>query len=128
MTQCRTIHRDGRLVGTSKNTYNVSGYFENKMFNARVAYTYRSAFFSGLDRSTAFSQDKIGTLSASLGYTMNDHFSITFDAMNLNNPTLKYFALNEYSAARLLQERRAVLLELPLQAVRQVQPSHVAFG
>jgi iron complex outermembrane receptor protein len=85
---------DDRLVGTSKNTYNVSGYFENKMFNARLGYTYRSAFFSGLDRSTAFSQDGIGTLSAALGYTMNDHFSITFDAMNLNNPTLKYFALN----------------------------------
>jgi iron complex outermembrane receptor protein len=86
---------DHRLVGTSKNTYNVSAYFENQMFNARVGYTYRSAFFSGLDRSTAFSQDAIGTLSAALGYTMNDHFSITLDAMNLNNPTLKYFALNE---------------------------------
>ena len=86
---------DDRLVGTSKNTYNVSGYFENKMFNARVAYTYRSAFYSGLDRSTAFTQDAIGTLSASLGYTMNDHFQITLDAMNLNNPTLKYYALNQ---------------------------------
>jgi iron complex outermembrane receptor protein len=86
---------DDRLVGTSKNTYNVSAYFENKMFNARVAYTYRSAFYSGLDRSTAFTQDAIGTLSASLGYTMNDHFSITFDGMNLNNPTLKYYALNQ---------------------------------
>jgi iron complex outermembrane receptor protein len=86
---------DDRLVGTSKNTYNVSAYFENKMFNARVGYTYRSAFYSGLDRSTAFTQDSIGTLSASLGYTMNEHFSITFDGMNLNNPTLKYYALNE---------------------------------
>jgi iron complex outermembrane recepter protein len=86
---------DSRLVGTSKNTYNVSAYFENQMFNARVAYTYRSAFYSGLDRSTAFTQDAIGTVSAALGYTMNDHFSITFDAMNLNNPTLKYYALNQ---------------------------------
>jgi iron complex outermembrane receptor protein len=86
---------DNRLVGTSKNTYNVSGYFENKMFNARVAYIYRSSFYSGLDRSSAFSQDAIGTLSASLGYTMNDHFSITLDGMNLNNPTLKYYALNQ---------------------------------
>ncbi|HEY2779628.1 MAG TPA: TonB-dependent receptor [Steroidobacteraceae bacterium] len=83
-----------QLVGTSKNTYNVSAYFENKMFNARVGYTYRSAFYSGLDRSTAFSQDAIGTLSAALGYTLNEHFSITLDGMNLNNPTLKYFALN----------------------------------
>jgi len=87
---------DDRLVGTSKNTYNVNAYFENQMFNARVAYTYRSAFYSGLDRSSAFTQDSIGTLSASLGYTMNDHFSVTLDGMNLNNPTLKYYALNEY--------------------------------
>jgi iron complex outermembrane receptor protein len=86
---------DDRLVGTSKNTYNVSGYFENKMFNARIAYTYRSDFYSGLDRSSAFTQAAIGTLSASLGYTMNEHFSITFDGMNLNDPTLKYYALNK---------------------------------
>lgn len=86
---------DNRLVGASKNTYNASAYFENKMFNARVAYIYRSAFYSGLDRSSAFTQDAIGTLSASLGYTMNDHFSITFDGMNLNNPTLKYYAANQ---------------------------------
>ncbi len=46
-------------------------------FSARVDYTYRSSFYSGLDRSTAFTQYNIGTLSASLGYTMNEHFSIT---------------------------------------------------
>ena len=86
---------DDRLVGASKNTYNVQGYFENKSFSARVAYTYRSSFYSGLDRSTAFTQYSIGTLSASLGYTINEHFSITLDGMNLNNPTLKYYALNE---------------------------------
>jgi len=86
---------DNRLVGASKNTYNASAYFENTMFNARVSYTYRSAFYSGLDRSSAFTQDAIGTLSASLGYTMNEHFSITVDAMNLNNPTLKYYGLNQ---------------------------------
>jgi iron complex outermembrane recepter protein len=86
---------DDRLVGTSKNTYNVQGYFENKSFSARVAYTYRSSFYSGLDRSTAFTQYNIGTLSASLGYTINENFSITLDGQNLNNPTLKYYALNE---------------------------------
>jgi len=86
---------DDRLVGTSKDTYNVQGYFENQHFSARVAYTYRSAFYSGLDRNTAFTQDSIGTLSASLGYTINQNFSVTLDGMNLNNPTLKYYALNE---------------------------------
>jgi iron complex outermembrane receptor protein len=85
---------DDRLVGTSKNTYNLSGYFENAHFSARVSYTYRSAFFSGLDRNTAFSQDDIGNLSASLVYTLNKMLSFNLDGQNLNNPTLKYYALN----------------------------------
>jgi iron complex outermembrane receptor protein len=84
----------GPLVGTSKNTYNVSGYFENEHLNARLSYTYRSSFYSGLDRQTAFFQDSIGTLSASLGWKFNDAWSLTFDAMNLNEPELKYYALN----------------------------------
>jgi iron complex outermembrane receptor protein len=85
---------DDRLVGTSKDTYNLSGYFENAHFSARVSYTYRSAFFSGLDRNTAFSQDSIGSLAASLVYTFNDTLSFTLDGQNLNNPTLTYYALN----------------------------------
>ena len=85
---------DHRLVGTSKNTYNINGYYEDAHFSARVAWNYRSAFYSGLDRSTAFSQDSIGYLSASLAYLFNQNFSLTLDGQNLNNPTLKYYALN----------------------------------
>jgi iron complex outermembrane recepter protein len=82
------------LVGTSKNTYNVIAYYETAKFSARVAYSYRSAFYSGLDRSTAFFQDDVGYLSATLGYQVNDSFTITLDGVNLNNPTIKYYALN----------------------------------
>ena len=84
----------GPLVGTSKNTYNASAYYEDEHWNARVSYTRRSSFYSGLDRQTAFFQDSIGTLSASLGYTLNDMWSFTLDGMNLNDPELKYYALN----------------------------------
>jgi len=82
-------------VGTSKNTFNVIGYFENKYFSARVAYTYRSEFFSGLDRSTAFTQGATGSIAASLDYTVNDNVDISLSGLNLNNPRLKYFATNE---------------------------------
>jgi iron complex outermembrane receptor protein len=86
---------DDRLVGTSKNTYNLGGYFENHSFSARVSYTYRSAFFSGLDRNSAFSQDGTGSLNASLQYALNDMISFSLDGENLNRPTLKYYALNK---------------------------------
>jgi iron complex outermembrane receptor protein len=85
---------DDRLVGTSRNSYNLQGYFETKHFSARVAWTYRSAFYSGLDRSSAFSQDSIGELSASLNYTINDNLGISLDGQNLNNPELKYYSLS----------------------------------
>ena len=55
------------MVGASKNTYNLGGYFENDLFNARMSYNHRSAFYSGLDRETAFYQAAIGDLSAALG-------------------------------------------------------------
>lgn len=84
---------DGQpMLGTSENTYNVGVWFENQMFNARVNYTYRSEFFSGLDRASAFFQDDIENVSASLGWKINDNYSLTLDAMNLNNPKTKYFA------------------------------------
>jgi iron complex outermembrane receptor protein len=84
----------GPLVGASRNTYNVIGYYENYGFSARLAYTYRSHFFVGLDRSTAEFQDDTGTWATSLQYRINDYFTLTFDVLNLNNPTLKYYAEN----------------------------------
>jgi len=84
----------GPLVGASRNTYNVIGYYENYGFSARLAYTFRSAFFVGLDRSTKEFQDDIGTLAASIGYNITKDVTVTFDALNLNNPTLKYYAAN----------------------------------
>ena len=85
---------DRDLVGASKNTYNIVGYYENYGFSARLAYTYRSHFFVGLDRSTPEYQDDTGTLAASLGYAINNNVTLTFDALNLNNPTLKYYGAN----------------------------------
>ncbi len=89
---CQSATSD--LVGASKNTYNVSAYYESHGFGARLAYTYRSAFFVGLDRSTPEYQDDTGTLAASLSYDLSKRVSLNFDALNLNDPTLKYYAAN----------------------------------
>jgi iron complex outermembrane receptor protein len=102
----------GPLVGTSKNTYNASAYYEDDHFNARVSYTYRSSFFSGLDRSTAFFQDDVGNLAASLGYRFDRHWSVSFDALNLNNPKLKYYALNRDQPRSMYESGRQYYLNL----------------
>jgi iron complex outermembrane receptor protein len=79
------------LQGTSKTTGNVSAYFENDKFNARISYTYRSSFYAGVSRADNFYQAGIGNLALSAGYNINDWMAVSFDAMNLNNPRLKYY-------------------------------------
>lgn len=100
------------VVGASKNTYNLSAYYEDDRFNARLSYSYRSAFYSGLDRETAFSQAAVGTVSASLGYKINENFALSFDAHNLNDPKLKYFALNNNQPRSIYQSGRQYYLTL----------------
>jgi iron complex outermembrane receptor protein len=98
------------LVGASKNTYNLGAYFENDRFNARVSYNYRSSFYSGLDRSTAFYQAAVDNVAASVGYKINDNFSVTLDGHNLNNAKLKYYALNEDQPRSIYQSGRQYYL------------------
>ncbi len=104
--------KDQEVVGASKNTYNLSGYYEDDMFNARLSYSYRSAFYSGLDRETAFSQGATGSLSASFGYKINENMALSLDAHNLNNPKLKYFALNNDQPRSIYQSGRQYYLTL----------------
>jgi len=100
------------MLGTSDNTYNVGAYFENDRFNARVNYTYRSEFYSGLDRASAFFQDEIDNVSASFGYKINDNFSLALDMMNLNNPKTKYYAESRERPRSIYENGRQYYLNL----------------
>lgn len=79
------------LLGNSKDTYNVGAYFENDTFGARVGYTYRSSFLIGLSAANPYYQDSFGTVSVSLNYKATDWLSFSLDALNLNDPTYKYY-------------------------------------
>jgi iron complex outermembrane recepter protein len=85
----------GPLVGDSKDTANLTGYYENSWLSARLSYNYRSKMLVGLDRSSEENQNAYGSLDASVQFTLNDNISLTFDGLNLTNQTLKYFAATE---------------------------------
>lgn len=83
------------LVGTSKVTYNAVGYWDYHGISARLAYTYRSHFFVGLDRSAAENQDDYGSLDASFNWQVTPSITFTVDALNLTDNLLKYYADNK---------------------------------
>ena len=90
LTSSSTANHDP-MLGTSKNSYNLGGYFENDWLNARLQWNHRSSFYSGQDRNSAYFQDATSDLSASLGYTISKNFNITLEGRNLNKPKLRYY-------------------------------------
>ena len=109
--------QDGHVLrGNVKNSFTVGGFFENDQFSARINYGYNSDHFLGRDRGTHSFQRGVGVLSASVGYKLNDHFAVSLDAQNLNDPVLKYYGVCIQALNRFLdpiRERRAELERNP---------------
>lgn len=82
------------LVGTSKVTANLVGYYEVPLFNVRLAYTYRSHYFVGLDRGADETQAGYGELDASANVNITKNITFSVDALNITNTLLKYYAAN----------------------------------
>jgi iron complex outermembrane receptor protein len=105
--------KDGQdMLGTSKNTYNLGGYFETDRFSARLAYNFRSSFYSGLDRASAFYQDDIQTVDGSLAYIFNDHFVVSVDGRNLSNESVSYYAESKERPRSIYKNGRQYYLNL----------------
>jgi iron complex outermembrane receptor protein len=80
------------IPGNSKDSFNLTGYFENERLSARVMYTYRSEFFVTFDRTTPLNQDDLSSLDASVVVNVTDNLALTFDGINLTNEEVVQFA------------------------------------
>lgn len=84
----------GELLNSSKRTYNLTGYFENERFSARLAYNFRSAYKAGVDRGASQHVDDMPSLAGSINVKLTDTLTLTFDALNITNETIKMYAEN----------------------------------
>ncbi len=100
----------GPLVGDSKNTANLVGYYENDWLSARLSYNYRSKMLVGLDRSSAENQDAYGTLDA-LGAVHRHRLCVDqFRCAEPDQPDAEVLRReHDGSRARVLQQRHAAL-------------------
>ncbi len=103
---------DQPMLGTSKNTYNLGGYFETDHWSVRLSYNFRSAFYSGLDRASAFYQDDIQSVDGSIGYIINDNFTVSLDGRNLTDESYKYYAESKERPRSIYENGRQYYLNL----------------
>ena len=76
------------LTGLSEDAYNATLYFDNQTFSARVSAAYRSEYLTTIPGRDG--NDVEGTLETlnidfSTSYNINDHFSISLEALNLTD-------------------------------------------
>jgi iron complex outermembrane recepter protein len=100
--------KDGvELLGTSNVTYNVTGWFENDNFSARLAWNYRSDYAIGFTGDGTYNvpapggvpngihkYKSEGSLDLSMSYKITKNFSVTFDGTNLLNPVRSTYYKN----------------------------------
>lgn len=71
------------LPYNSKDQLNVSPFFENDRFSARVTYSWRSKYYTQVDRGNYLVTDDYDSLDASFNFKINDNLSLGLDGMNL---------------------------------------------
>ncbi|NOU50878.1 TonB-dependent receptor [Pseudoalteromonas sp. JBTF-M23] len=79
--------KDIQLPGSSRNAFNLTGYYESDMFTARLAYTSRDEFFA---EGTALgngndSFDSQSFLDASFTWHATENFDVSLEGVNLTN-------------------------------------------
>lgn len=80
------------MPGVSENSYNVTLYWENEDFQARISNAYRGEYLTNLGREEVVGASNHIDLSAS--YNLNDNLELSFEAINIGDEP-KYRYLDE---------------------------------
>lgn len=79
----------GALPYNSKNSYNVSPYYDKGAWSGSVTYGYRSSYLAGgyVAGAPAETVDGYKELDANIAWRFTDHLSVSLDGLNLLNST-----------------------------------------
>lgn len=82
---------DEPIPGNSRDSANLSVYYENDRFGARLSYNYRSEYFVDIDRGRELYSDATDSLDLSVSVNLTRSIAMTFDAVNLLDEELFYY-------------------------------------
>lgn len=76
----------GLIEGTSQDMLNLSAYYENDTFGARIMYNYRSEWYKGVNFSGDETyNDAFGQWDASANWNYSENVTFTLEAVNLSD-------------------------------------------
>ncbi|CAN7575792.1 TonB-dependent receptor [Pseudoxanthomonas sp. LjRoot143] len=81
-----------QLPYNSKNQLNLSPFYESDRFSARVTYSWRSKYYTNVDRGNYLVTDDYDSLDANLNFRLTDNLSLGLDGMNLLDSEYRSYA------------------------------------
>lgn len=79
---------DDPIPGNSRDSANLTAYYENTRFGVRLSYNYRSEYFIDNDRGRELYSDATDSLDLSVNLNVTDNIALTFDGVNLADEEL----------------------------------------
>lgn len=79
-----------QLIGLSKNSFNIVGFYEKGPLSTRLSYVWRGRYLSGTGSTTQAPNytAPFGTLDGSIGYKLLPNVSLSLEAINLSGAKL----------------------------------------
>ncbi|MFT6896667.1 MAG: iron complex outermembrane receptor protein [Paraglaciecola sp.] len=104
-------------AGLAENTYNLTFYYDNDTFDARVSYNYKDKYVEYIQKNMyPVYRDAYGQTDIALGYQMSDNIKLSLKGINITDEDTSGFTMdpafptmNEYSGRRISLGIRAVL-------------------
>lgn len=83
------------LPNNSKDTFNMSGYYEVEDYSIRLSYTFRSSYYSGIARNIDRYTDDYGQWDANVNYHINNNISLNLQVLNLTDENKENYVKSE---------------------------------
>ncbi|MFI4886273.1 MAG: TonB-dependent receptor [Steroidobacterales bacterium] len=100
----------GPVLGNSRTTYNIGGYWQQGPISANVDYTYRSHYYAAVAASSPQYMANWYNLNATVTYNITSAFSLTFDGRNLTDEIIKEYGINESQPVAIYDNGRQFFL------------------
>jgi iron complex outermembrane recepter protein len=82
------------VLGNSRYTYNLGGYWQRGPISANLDYTYRSHYYAAVSESSPQYMANWYNLNAQVSYDVTSNFSLTFSGRNLTDKIIYEYGVN----------------------------------
>ncbi|AIY67194.1 TonB-dependent receptor [Pseudoalteromonas piratica] len=100
-------HTQSDIPGTSEHTINVTGYYENDWFSARLSHNYRTKFATGIGTEMA---DDFSQIDATFSYYVTPNISLNLEGLNLTDEITYLYEGSHYSPKAIYRNGRRIYL------------------